>query len=839
MRVLGDLLQDLRYGARMLRRSPGFAVTVVLTLALGIGACAAIFTLVDAVLLRRLPVQDPGRLVLFSDGNHHGRYVGLPVDDPGRLQLFSYRLYQQLSAAEPDAELVAEDSNAEVSIVLRGTSGDEPDERAAGRCVTANFFRVLGVPAQVGRVFEADDETSPGANAVVVLSDGYWRRRFSADPSIVGTRLGINGASYLVVGVTRPGFTGAETGSATDFWVPVTMVEQFSQFGLALHRPDYWWLQVLGRLGPAGSLTVAQARANQALRRYLDANVIVADGPTRARTHLVLQPAPAGISPVRETYRQPLLVLMTAVGLLLVIVGLNVSHLLLARAVSRQPEMSVRAALGASRARLLRQLLAEGLWLAVLGAAGGLLLDRWLQDALIARVSAGPSELPLALDLGTDARVFFFVGALVLGLVLLLGLVPALHAFRMDLQQGVRVHGASLGSGPHRRLTRVLLASQVAFSLVLLVGAGLLAETLDRLRRVTSGFDDEHVLLAELNVWKAGLSDEAASRLYRELERRVGALPGVRAVGLADSPALGEEPAIWAVIVPGSAGRSRMAHFFVITPRDFEALGMQLVRGRGFRDGDVPGAPPVVVLNQTMATRFFDGDAVGRRLLLGSKDSHEVEVIGVVADTRTTGPRDRILPTYYLPVAQAHYFPISIRLGSLAVRAMGDPERLITDVRREVHAIHAGLPMLNARTLRVQMDRTLTTERLLAALASGFGVTALFLVAIGLHGVISQWAARRARELGVRVALGATAGAVRWLVLRQALLLVGAGALVGIPVAIAAARLLGGVLYGVRPVHAPTLTAATAAVFVVGAVAAYLPARRASRIDPMSALRCE
>jgi predicted permease len=836
--MLRDLLQDLRYGLRGLRRSPGFAAMVVLTLALGIGANAAIFSLVNAVLLRPLPVREPGQLVLFQpDGG--GRRLGPPMDDAGRLALYSYPLYKRLRE-DRGVELAAQDSNAETSVVRGpGAADDDSGDRADGRCVSANFFSVLGVPAHRGRTFLPEDETARGANPVVVLSFGYWQRRFGGNPQVVGARLTINGAPYDVLGVTPPGFTGAETGTATDFWVPVTMANQFARFGIDLENRDYWWMSLVGRLQPGASMEAVAASATAALRQYL----VGYDGlpaDRLARAHIAVESGRTGMSPMRRSFREPLLVLMAGVGLLLLVVCLNVSYLLLARASRRQNELSIRTALGASRARLVRQLLAEGFLLSLLGAIGGTVLTRWLKDGLLAMVAAGNARLPLTLDVHADARVVWFVVLVALATAFLIGLVPALQASRANVQQAVRANAQTITAGGSRRLlSRVLMVSQVAFSVVLLVGAGLLSGSLGKLRQVVTGFDEDQVLLARVNVQMSGLDGPAtAQRLYEDIQRRVEALPGVRSASLSVPDILTGGAMHWTIQFPGTSQPDRGVQFYLVTPGYFETLGMKLLRGRTLARTDDAGAPRVAVINETMERELFGGaEALGK--VFSMDGTHPVRVVGVVRDARTNGLRQPSAGIFYLPLAQPHGTPATILASSLEVRAAGDPSLLAHQVRRAVHDAHSGLPFLNVRTLRTQVDRTLMQDRLLATLASAFGLTALFLVAVGLYGVIAQWAAQRTREIGVRMALGATSGGVRWLVLRQAVVLVLIGLLVGIPAAMAASRLLKGMLFGVEPMHLPTVFGAVLAMFAVAALAAYLPARKASRVDPMAALRVE
>jgi predicted permease len=833
--MIADLWQDLRYAARNLRRKPAFAALLVTTLALGVGANVAIFSLVDAVLLRSLPVAEPDRLVLFSDGSARGRQLGPPPAWQGRIVLFSFPLYERLRDGAEGWGVAAQDSNVTSSIVRRPGSETDAGDSAKGRIVTSNFFEVLGVSAYRGRTFTASDHGAPGDNAIVVLAFDYWERRFGGDPELIGQNLTVNGAQYRVVGVTPPGFSGATVGGPADFWVNLSMAEAFTRAGSETQNHAYSWLQLFGRLGPGATLESAQANANVSLAPFLaDHPEYDAAGPRR----IELEAGATGFSEMRQQFREPLLVLMAGVALLLIIVCLNVSHLMLARAMSRQHEMSIRTALGATRARLARQLLTEGCLLAGLGAVGSVFATRWLMDGLLALAlsDAAPSAFGLAIE--PNERLLVFVVALVLGVALLLGLVPAWHASRSDLQQAMRStsQAVTLG-GARRRISRALMISQVAFSLVLLMSAGLLASSLAMLRAVPLGIDREQVLLAHVNLQAAGLPDERMRFLYEDLPRRLRELPGVRAASLSHPPVLGGRTG-WTISFPGTDLPDKNFPLYFVTPDYFDVLGLRIVRGRGFTSTDSGDAPRVAVVNEMMAAKEFGGrDAIGQRIRLD--ETHDVEIVGVVSDARTHAVRQPLQSLFYLPATQPHGIPAKIDMSSLEVRGSGDPALLTEQVRRTVAEAQSGLPLLNVRTLSDQVDRTLVRERLLATLAIAFGLGALFLVAVGLYGVISQWATQRTRELGVRMALGATAGGVQWMVLRQALVLVLVGLGLGIPGALAAARLLQGVLFEVEPLDPVTLLEATVILLGVATFAAYLPARRASRIDPVIALRSE
>ena len=835
--MIADLFQDLRFALRSLRLRPAFSAMVVLTLGLGIAANVGIFHLVNAALLRPLPVRAPEELALFAPGWLLGRHLGsAPSAVDGHAMLFSHPLYERLRAQTGGLSIAAQDStNEPVLLRAQDAAADDAGTSAVGRCVSANFFDVLGVSAFRGRTFQPEDDRAQGASPVLVLSHRFWAQRFDSDPGIVGRKVSLNGTPYTVAGVGPPGFRGATVGTPTDFWVPIGMADDFTRTGLDIADIHYSWLQLFGRLAPGATIESAQASAEVALKRFLDDDPESRQGP---ELRIELTPGGTGFSAVRRDFRAPLLVLMSGVALLLCIVCLNVSHLLLARAMSRQHEMSIRTALGATRPRLVRQLLTEGIVLAGLGAALGVLMTRWLSESLVSLADTGPGVFQFKLEIGMDERVILFTTALALGTALLLGLVPAWHATRIDLQQAMRATAQSVtASAARRRVSRVLMVAQVALSLVLLMSAGLLSRSLGKLHDVPLGLDEEHVLMAALDVRSVGVDADRARFLYEDIPRRLAALPGVIAASVSHPPVLGGSLG-WSISFPGTDRPPKGLPLYLVTPGYFDALGMRVVRGRGFSPTDSRDAPRVAVVNETMAAEEFDGrDALGQRFRLDQE--HDVEVVGVVSDARSHGVRETMQSMFYLPVAQPHGIPVNIEPTSLEVRGTGDPARLTQQVRRTLAEAQSGLTPLNVRTLTEQVDRTLVKERLLAVLASAFGLGALFLVAIGLYGVISQWATQRTREIGIRAALGATPRAVQWLVLRQALGLVLIGLCFGIPAAVGVSHLLKSVLFQVEPLHPGVMLGAALALAAVATFAAYLPARRAARVDPMTALRYE
>jgi predicted permease len=838
LRPLEEFFDDLRRGGRRLRKDPGFTVTAVVTIALGIGANTAIFTLLDAVLLRPLPaVRSPDSLVLFNDGSFEGSVSG-PTPGPGTLAAYSYPLYNRLRGQLRLFDQIAAQQSNTTGAVVQGPGPDNSNAPpASARCVTASYFDVLGVNPVLGRIFRADDETSPGADPVLILSYEYWQRRFGGSPSILGSQLIANGFSYTVVGVTPPHFVGTKTGAATDFWVPITMQAQLMRRPSRLSSGDNtWWLLVLGRTKRGVSVPEAQAEVNVLLQHFLreapaPAGIIAARNQARAE----LFPGARGVSSPRHQFGLSLLVLMAGVGLLLFIACINVSHLLLARAARRQAEVSLQLALGATRSRIVRQLVTEGLLLAVLGGMAGFAIGSWCTTGLVRLASTG--QTPLVVETTPDVRVLAFSALLIVATAVLFGLVPAWQASFIHVSGALRAKSRSLLASPRRRtFGRLLLISQVALSLLLLVGAGLLTQTLRNLQDVDKGFREENVLLVNLNSRLTELSPQQLVPVYEQLLDRMSSLPILSASMAADTPLSGNMNTT-DIAIPGrvsAPGEDMEVQIVVMTPRYFETMGMRMVEGRGVTPDDRGGAPRVAVINEAFARRFFSsGGVLGRRLRTDGPNQ-ELTIVGVVKNARVNDLRSEVRPIAYLPLAQSPDF-----LRGLQVRTAGEPGALGAEIRQIIRNADVNLAVNDVSTLHQQVDRSLARERLIATLSGAFGVLALLLVCVGLYGVLSHSVAQRTAEIGVRVALGSTRRGVQWLIVRESLVVVFSGLALGIPAALATGRAITGLLFGLSPIDPQTLGGAVAVVVLVTVSASYIPGWRASRVDPVVALRSE
>jgi predicted permease len=860
--VVDSTLQDLRYALRMLRRSPGFAIVAVLLLALGVGANTAIFSLIDAVLLKWLPVKHPEQLALLRH-----------ADSRATVTPFAYHTYKQFR----DQNQVFSGLLAYHPLRLTVSVNGQPEPAVAGQLVSGNYYAVLGVQAALGRTIVPSDDRAPGESPVCVISYNYWQRRFASDTAIVGKTIHLGGAPFTIIGVTPPEFFGLEVGNSLDISVPLMMQQQVMPGIESFADSGRYALTVMGRLRP--EVTMPQAHAGLSVLYQQMVAEYASQGGKRSRESwleekLILESGSRGLSELRREFSRPLLVLMIVVAMVLLVACANVAGLLLARAVARRKEIAIRLALGGGRLRLVRQLLTESVLLGGLGGLLGLLFAAWGTRLLLPLLSQG--EIPAQLNLRPDARVLGFTVAVSVLTGMVFGLAPAFWATRVDLNSALKNDASVLAPGAgsrgaHLSFGKLFVVSQVALSLLLLIGAGLFVRSLQKLQQVDAGFARENVLVLKLEPVGSDRKQPWLAARYDELLRQVEVIPGVQVASLVGySPmsrrewlVMGENPEDnYRISIPGytpQPGEKLTIPSMQVYPDSFAALGIPLLAGRDFgpRDTQVwipsihcpkSSATQVGIINESMARRFYGNESpIGRRFVLplpygrcgdGSVNAGpaEIEIIGVVKDVKYTSLRQERREMFYLPFHQA--------LGgrgqmTLVVRTAGDSTSVAAAVRRVARALDPRMPMFEVETLATQVAASLREERLLATLSSGFSLLALLLSCLGLYGILSYAVAQRTREIGIRMALGAARRDLLWLVLRDALRLVSFGVALGIPAALAAARLLASQLFGISAADPVAIGLATLALLVVVAVAGYLPARRATRVDPLVALRDE
>ncbi len=838
MNMIADVWQDLRYGLRLLRRSPGFTAVTVLTLALGIGANTAIFSVIDALILRPLPVRQPERLVAFSE-----------LDDK-QWGEWSYSLFEKFRELRPVFETMTLTSQIERFNLTVNGSGDgsgggiDPGAVTVG-LVSGNYFSTLGVSARMGRTLTEDDDRVPGGHPVAVISHNYWERRFARSSDVVGRTFTLEGTTYTIVGVTAAGFAGDLVEQPTDLWIPVMMQAQVmpeQPQSLAQHSG-----RIVARLKPGVSVTQAQAAAqviyDQSVSEQPPFNRQRFDQSARQRIRLM--PAAQGDrdGKQRESLAQPLAILSGLVGLVLLIACANVASLLLARSAARQKEIATRLALGAGRLRIIRQLLTESVLLASLGGMLGLLFAFWGTQALLKLVASGLE--PLYLDITLNARALGVTAAVALAAGILFGLAPAIKLTRASLSPALKATSTTLKAGPHRfGLGPILVVCQVALSLLLVIGAGLFVRTLRNLKAQDLGFAREHVLLVWTSYQLSFRYDGAAkARLYEAAKARIGALPGVRQVSLARRGLLhGFEASHFGLEIEGytpSRKEDATAVCETVAPNFVETVGMQLVLGRDLGPQDTESSPRVAIVNESFARHFFGHqNPIGRRFLGHIKNGEPTfEIIGVVRDAMYGTLREPNLRMVYLPLGQnLNTLDSGI---CLIVRTATAPGAVAASIRQELRRIDPNLPVTSIDSIEEQVDRLLVQDRLIATLAGFFGLLALLLAAIGLYGTLSYAVARRTNEIGIRLALGATPANVRRMILRESLLLVSVGIALGLPASLVATRLITSLLFGVKATDPVTMLSAMLVLLAMTFVAAYVPARRATKVDPMVALREE
>ncbi|MDE3165583.1 MAG: ABC transporter permease [Acidobacteriota bacterium] len=832
---MSSFARDVRYALRVLRRSPLFTAVAILSLTLGIGANAAIFTLIDQLILQRLPVKHPEELVLLTArGKHYGSNQG-----PNSL---SYPMYRDFREKNP----VFSGMFARHSSTFSVSSGGKT-ELAAGEFVSGNYFPVLGVGAALGRVFTASDDLIQGANPVAVLSYRYWKTRFSGDPGVLGRKLVIDGYPFTIVGVSAATFDGVEPGYAPQIRIPLTMNDVFSAQYPQLNERRRRFIQVFGRLKPGVSLEQAKAGLQPLFHQIIGMEVKMpafAHASAYSRSEFLkmwmdMLPASKGRSQLRNQFSNALLALMAIVALVLLIACSNLANLLIARASARQKEIAVRLALGAGRAGLIRQLLAESLLLAAAGGALGAGLAVMIDRALIAFLPTGHTPLSLSATPDWSVLVFTFVISITAGA--LFGLVPALQSTRPRLADTLKDQAGAVIRGDSAGLRKGLVVAQVSLSLLLLIGAGLFLQSLRNLKTLNPGFDVTNIVAFDVDPTMSRYDKDWTANYYRRLDETLNAMPGLASHGFAVIPVLeNEEWDNWVTIEGYPAGPDERpdAYMQYCSPGFFAALKIPVLQGRGFTDRDIAGAPKVGIVNQKFVKRYFPkGDVLGRHIGMGIDPGTktDIEIIGVAGDTKYESMRDPVPEELYIPLEQR-----SFANGVTSyVRAAGDPARVFNALRTAVHGVDSNVPMYNLRTLDDQVEISLLTERLLAALSSVFGCLATLLAALGLYGVMAFMVTRRTREIGIRMALGAGQGNVVWMVLRETLTLAAVGVGIGLTGAYGLTRLIQAQLFGVQPTDLLTMAGASLGIAAVTALAGYVPARRATAIDPMRALRWE
>jgi putative ABC transport system permease protein len=801
---------------RMLVKRPGFTFVVVLTLALGIGANTAIFTVVDAALLRSLPYREPHRLVHLWETK--------PQQDFGEREA-SYPDYLDWKQNGEVFEAVG--GYSERNFILAGTDGTE---QIAGAIVTSNFFDVLGTRASAGRTFQPEEDKAGAQERIAVLSHGLWQRRFGSDPGVSGKQISLNGQSYTVVGVLPAGFHFAKVGAA-EVWTPIYPPPE------QLSRRYFHWLNVIARLRPGVSLETAQAQMETVGRR------IAQDDPqTHAGTNIRLVPLQEEIV---GSLRQILFVLLGAVGVVLLIACVNVANLLLARSTSRKKEIAIRVALGASRWRLVRQLLTESVLLAIWGGGLGLMLALWGVDLLLAAIPASQlAFMPYLNGLSLNTSVLCFTLALSLLAGILFGLTPALEVSRADLQDAMKEGGKASSSRQTSRLRNALVVSEIALALVLLVGAGLLLRSLLEMLNVNPGFRTENLLTMRLSLPATRYTDDSkAVRFHQELLERLESLPGVEgAATVTNLPLSGEG----GTGTPQIVGRPPVpnsdewgeSYLRTVSTGYFGVMGVPLIKGRLFTPDDKAGAPNVLIVNQTLAQRLFPNeDALGQRVTFRfTADMPPFEIVGIVGDEKVSSLDARTAPVIYFPYEQG---PDSMM--GLVLRSTVNPETLAASVRNEVRAIDKEIPLYSVMTMeKLIQDAPATFMRRYPAYLIGiFAAVAVLLAVVGIYGVISYSVSQRTHEIAIRMALGAQTGDVLKLVLKQGMLLAAVGIFLGLAGALALARLMSSLLFSVSATDPATYAVVAALLMLVALLACYVPARRATKVDPMVALRYE
>jgi predicted permease len=829
-----SFVQDTAYGSRAMLRSPALTIVALLSLALGIGANTAIFSLLDAVMLRALPVRDPAQLILLGDGSTYGITNGF-----ARTQLYSYPFYRQMRGENQvfsDTAAIFSMTNG-VHGFVEGRTESEPMNV---QLVSGTYFTTLGVRAFMGRTLNDADDNSEGDHPVAVISYAWWKRSLARDPEVLDSKLKLGTTTYNIVGVAPPDFFGTKVGEAPDIWVPLSMVKDLPPHFGGYKDNFSESLLIMARLKPGISISEATSNVNLLFRQILlgfpDAKLSQEKLQKLDETKVPLTPMVTGLSSLRRQFSEPLQILMAVVALVLLIACANIANLLLARSAARARELAVRQALGARRIRIIRQLITESLLLALAGGMLGVALASVANRLLLRMVSGGLDAIPL--DVSIDTRLLLFTLAMTIATALIFGTIPAFRATRLQLTNTLKAGRGPQGTIGKNLLAKALVISQVALSLVLMVGAGLFLRSLVNLNNVDTGFNKGNVLRLEVDSSSAGYTpgEPREVALNQQIEERVSALPNVKTASFS---AFTFHEGTWNtnVVVPGMhIDEDINVNHNVVGDGYLATMQIPLLVGRNFSSSDTSTSQHVAIISEHTAKTLFPlGNPIGRHFgLADNKPENDVTVIGVAKDVKFDDLAEEPVNLDYFPYTQHPW-----GFGDFEVRYTGDFAPVAAAVQQTIHSIDRNLPITRVTTLDEQVARSITNQRLVAQLSTFFGLLAVFLSCIGIYGVMSYVVTRRTNEIGIRMALGAGRFNMLWMVLREILILVSIGVVIGVPVTLAGDRLVSNMLFGLRPTDPVTLVSATVILLIVAAIAGYLPARRASLVDPMVALRYE
>ncbi len=857
-----NLWQDVRYGLHVMLKNPGFTAVAVITLALGIGANTALFSVVNTVLLKKLPVTDPDGLVLFhsvsnsqfTPGSHNGTNLTDPATNLTTRSSFPYQTFLRMR----EQRGACSDVTAFGSISLN-VNADGLADVADAQTVTGNYYEVLGVRPFLGRMITYADDNS-AVSPVAVISHRYWQKRFGGDRGVIGKQINLNNIPFTIVGVAPPGFEGAmDLGSSMDVAIPMGWETRVNGDRSEFMGAGDWWLRIVGRLKPGATIEQARASLDLAFQQSALEHREGRQAQRRARgqepikqlepkdyPHLGAISGSRGEMGFRKFYRKPLRLLLGVVGLVLLISCANVANLLLVRASSRQKEIAVRLAMGASRGRLIRQLLTESVLLSTVGGAVGVLFALWIKDSLLGvnEWAAGPN---VSLNPSLDLRVLGFTFGLSLLTGIVFGIVPAWRATRLDLTPALKDTGRGSSGTTRSVLSRSLVVAQVSLSLLLLIGAGLLVRTLINLQGVETGFNERNLLLFNVDPTQVGYKEDRLRDFYQRMFAQLEAVPGVQAVTFSRLPLLSRSSVNGTFDLPGAkpgpdgnVPQTGTVYFHNVRENFFTAMEIPLLQGRTFTAQDDLKAPKVAVVNQTFAQKYLAaGNPIGQRFSTDAARPNEIEIIGVVRDAKYTSQRDEIPATMYRSWLQT---PGATSNMTFEIRTAGEPKAYLPAIRQAMRELEPKLPLNNIKTQIEQADQTLGMERLFAKLMSLFGLLAQQLASIGLYGVMAYSVSRRTHEIGIRMALGANRGRMLAMILRQGMTLT----LIGVALGLAGAYVLTkylesltSMLFGVQPRDPLTFVVTATLLTIVALVACFIPARRATKVDPMVALRYE